>query len=35
MSKVNFTNLKKLTYLEQVQKENLRMYGPSAGIFQR
>jgi cytochrome P450 len=35
LSQLTHDQLKKLTFLEAVQKETLRMYGPSAGIFPR
>jgi cytochrome P450 len=35
LDNLDFDVLKRLTYLEKVQKEALRMYSPSAGIFLR
>ncbi len=32
---INFESLKKMRYLEGVQYETLRMYGPGTGIFVR
>lgn len=31
----SYENLKKFTYIEKVQKEAIRMYGPATGIFSR
>jgi cytochrome P450 len=35
LDNLDFEVLKRLTYLEKVQKETLRMYSPAAGIFLR
>lgn len=32
---LNFENLKNLTYIECIQKETLRTYGPGTGTFVR
>ena len=34
-SSITYEKLKQMSYLENVLKENLRMYSPTAGIFSR